>query len=306
MTLSLDPSNEKILRIDPPEHGYAPGKEYLLFIHNNWTGKSGRKLRQGIQMAFRISETPITPSPTPPPPPSPNPTPNPAGDFIFDKTTGTITGYRGKATNLVIPEQIDGVTVQFIGRHAFTGKPFTAVTIPDSVTAIGDRAFLSCQNLRSLSLGNNLDSIGELAFTHCKIDSLTLPASLRNIHRYAFYGNKMHTLNFAPNGKLEIIHEYSFYENNISSLTIPSYVRTIKTRAFHNSGISTLVFENGIQNIESSSFTDNAITSLIIPDSVQHINYNAFADNPLVTAELPQHTIADGAFPDNTKVIRRP
>lgn len=268
ITLALDPSDEKILKVHPPESGYTPGGEYILYIHDNWIGKFGKKLRQGIQMKFSILETP-----------------SPTDDFIFDKNTGTITGYKGSAVQLVIPEQIDGITVQYIGKRAFENCLFTAVTIPDSVIAIHNHAFFNCEILSSLTLGNQLTSIGESAFSQCQINTLTLPPSLRNIHRYAFVNNKMNTLNFATNGKLETIDYQAFASNNLSSLTIPNSVRTIGY----------------------SAFAGNAIPSLVIPDSVHNIDSRAFSHNPLATVELPKHTVTgDNAFPSTTKVTRRP
>ena len=47
----------------------------------------------------------------------------------------------------------------------------TSVTIPDSVTAIGNSAFSSCSNLTSITIPDSVTSIGRMAFYDC--DSLT-------------------------------------------------------------------------------------------------------------------------------------
>ena len=44
----------------------------------------------------------------------------------------------------------------------------TSVTIPDSVTSIGDRAFECCENLREVKIPDSVVYIGRDAFDWCK------------------------------------------------------------------------------------------------------------------------------------------
>ena len=100
--------------------------------------------------------------------------------FYFNPTTGTITKYIESDT--VIPSKINGVTVETIGHGAFERSAVTSVTIPDSVTAILDRAFANCFQLTNISIPNSVTSIGFSAFEHCtSLKSITLPSSLNSI-----------------------------------------------------------------------------------------------------------------------------
>jgi hypothetical protein len=63
-----------------------------------------------------------------------------------------IDGYEGSETNITIPSQIVGVPVKYIGNYAFENKNLTGVTIPDSITQIGDRAF-TLNPLTSITIG---------------------------------------------------------------------------------------------------------------------------------------------------------
>jgi hypothetical protein len=64
-------------------------------------------------------------------------------DFQITTANGqvTITGYTGTERNVRIPSQINGLPVTSIGDSAFAGNILTSVTIPNSVTFIGGRAF---------------------------------------------------------------------------------------------------------------------------------------------------------------------
>ncbi len=65
----------------------------------------------------------------------------------------------------------------------------TTVTIPDSVTSIGNQAFLGCTGLTSVTIGNSVTSIGYYAFQGCTgLTTVTIPNSVTSIGNYAFYG----------------------------------------------------------------------------------------------------------------------
>lgn len=87
-------------------------------------------------------------------------------DYEITDSGVTITCYTGTATEVEIPEEIEGYPMTKIGASAFWGcKNLTSITIPDSVTSIEDKAFYWCSNLTSVTIGNGVTSIGGLRFT---------------------------------------------------------------------------------------------------------------------------------------------
>ena len=153
--------------------------------------------------------------------------------FYFDETTGTITKYVESDTVVVIPSKINGVTVETIGHAAFERSAVTSVTIPDSVTAILDRAFANCSQLTNISIPNSVTSIGFSAFDGCtKLESITLPSSLRNISMFLFHNCSQLTTIQIPDSVLSI-QDYAFGNcTRLETIRIPVSVTSIGNLAF--------------------------------------------------------------------------
>lgn len=153
--------------------------------------------------------------------------------FYFDETTGTITKYAESDTVVVIPSKINGVTVETIGHGAFERSAVTSVTIPDSVTAILDRAFANCFQLTNISIPNSVTSIGFSAFEHCtSLKSITLPSSLRNISMFLFHNCSQLTTIQIPDSVLSI-QDYAFGNCiSLETIHIPVSVTSIGSNAF--------------------------------------------------------------------------
>lgn len=84
-------------------------------------------------------------------------------------------------------EIIIGTAVTKIEDFAFVNCDATTITIPNSVTIIGDSVFVYCRNLTSITVPDSVISIGESAFANCgHLTSVTIPNSVLSIGEYAF------------------------------------------------------------------------------------------------------------------------
>lgn len=198
-----------------------------------------------------------------------------ASDFVIDEN-GVITAYNGAETELVIPDQVDGVAVVEIGDNAFDKKGLTSVEIPNTVTTIGEYAFTG-NGLTSINLPQNLEIIKKRAFYGNKLESLLVPSSVKTIGNATFAKNKIAELSL-PEG-LEIIEDGAFQANALTELTIPGSVEEVTGYSFSmNPNLSSVVLEEGIKEISMNAFTyDTALVGEItLPSTLEHIYGSAF------------------------------
>ncbi|MBR4365711.1 MAG: leucine-rich repeat domain-containing protein [Bacteroidaceae bacterium] len=93
--------------------------------------------------------------------------------------------------------------------------------IPNSVTSIGDHAFMNCSGLTSVTIPNSVTSIGEYAFDQCGLTSVTIPNSVTSIDKYSF--SRCHNLteiHWTPNANTNL-------SSRLSNADLTSTIRTL-------------------------------------------------------------------------------
>jgi len=119
-------------------------------------------------------------------------------------------------TNITIPNSVTN-----IGDYAFSQcMALPSVIIPNSVINIGNDAFNDCGNLTSVTIGNSVTSIGTNAFTFCvNLLSVTIPASVTNIEYNAFLADvnlvSVCFLGNAPSADSTVFSSAGFFSQTI-------------------------------------------------------------------------------------------
>lgn len=92
------------------------------------------------------------------------------GSLQFEIVSGTaaVTGYEGRDASLVIPENVDGYPVVWVGKKAFLScKTLREIRLPESLAGIGDWAFAYCAGLECVTLPYRRLEIGQGIFKEC-------------------------------------------------------------------------------------------------------------------------------------------
>lgn len=263
-----------------------------------------------------------------------------------DGETVTITEFLGPVDpanpgpyDIDIPEKLDGYTVTGLGKDSFSIddlysplyeihlNKIHSVTIPQSVTSIGDSAFAGCHNLDSVTINDAATSIGNRAFTECPLTttlslgkkittigdeafydcrgltSVTIPPSVTSIGKKAFLQCiHLKTLSFGENIKtnIETIGDDAFYYCiELESVTIPQSVTSIGNDAFGQChDLQSLTIKDAATSIGHRAFLGcTSLETISLGENIKTIGYHAF--NSCTSINLTNVTI-----PENVTTIR--
>ena len=218
------------------------------------------------------------------------------GDFEYSVSgdTAEITKYKGSASALVIPSEIDGKKVTGIGRMAFANcTTLTDVTIPDSVTSIGDWAFSDCDAIVNVKIPDTVTYLGEYAFRSCSsLKSVHIPKGIKTIEMRAFLScSSLESLTIPENITSIGLGAFSLCKK-LTDVTIPGNVKTVGEGAFSNcNGLLNVTISDGVTSIGKSAFAScYLLKSITIADSVTSIGDDAFYwCSNLTSVKLPKN-----------------
>lgn len=196
-----------------------------------------------------------------------------------------------------------------VGSYVFYKSPYLEiVTIPDSITVLGNGAFAECPKLSRVITGDfcqltkindftfykcslldkvdipvKTKTIGKSAFYRSGITEITIPKNVEEISDYAFYEcSRLNKLEFEKDSALREIGKYAFskaFSEEIKGVVLPDSVEKIGERAFYkcenlkNIGIGSSLEEIGLGVFEACS----SLEKIVIPDTVKVIGKRAFA-----------------------------
>ena len=179
----------------------------------------------------------------------------PTDEKYFSTTTNadgvscTITAYTGTATEIVIPNEINGLPVTIIGSHFHD-----------------TRAYPSKQKLTSVILPENLVTLESFAFFNNSLTTIRMPISVETVGRESFTRNVLTQLNL---GHVKLIAWSAFLSNNLEHVDIPSSVTKIESLAFVQNKLTDFYIPATVTSIGTQIFDYNPIKNIYIPKGLK-------------------------------------
>ena len=147
----------------------------------------------------------------------------PKEDFTVEERDGRyyVTGYKGNAKIVVMPNGLANGEDMFLADEAFKGCTFKGFRLSDEVIGMGNRCFADCPNLEVYVGSETFSSIGDEVFKNCP--------KLRNVH-FSVLG-----------GMGDRVFEG---DTALTQLFLPVVMSEIGEDAFLNSGVTTLISDS--------------------------------------------------------------
>ncbi|MDE6621734.1 MAG: leucine-rich repeat domain-containing protein [Lachnospiraceae bacterium] len=187
--------------------------------------------------------------------------------------TLVITNYKGKSTEVTVPEKIGRGIVTTIDISAFRGsyagayptweqinqhRKITKITMPETIHTICWSAFRDMYALTEINIPRKVEEIQKYVFSGCKaLQGITIPDAAKKIDEYAFHECK-----------------------SLKNITIPCTVEKIGAYAFASCDrLEEVCICEGVREIDAYAFKDcSSLKKVTIPGTVERIGKWAFAN----------------------------
>ncbi|MDE7281572.1 MAG: leucine-rich repeat protein [Ruminiclostridium sp.] len=204
-----------------------------------------------------------------------------------------IKRYKGKGTEVNVPDRIGRDPVREIGKEAFSvdaprltkeqkelRKSITKIALPKTLEAIREGAFGGCRGLISVNIPEGTKEIGADAFFCCNsLSEIKIPLSVKEIGETAFYGcTSLTSLDISC--KITKISENMFAGcTSLEKIIIPSNIKEIEGGAFRNCiFLEEAILSEGTGEIGDLAFYHCLrLMKINIPLSVKKIGENVFS-----------------------------
>ena len=204
------------------------------------------------------------------------------GKAVYTKETEdedvTMIRYFGNEETVNVKEG-----TEIIGEYCFEDKNLSQIILPETLEEIQQQAFLYCNNLKSLSLGEKVKTFSSMSIYGSGIEEIILSenhpyfrieeGAICNGEKVKALYNKEGTVFISPLKVLGTIETYEIPSSVVEGIE----VKEIADRAFHGQGkMKNIVIPSTVQKIGDSFNFCSSLEKIEIPNSVTTIHNYCF------------------------------
>ncbi len=167
--------------------------------------------------------------------------------YVITNNAVVVTDYIGNEGDLELPSSLNAMPVVAIGDNAFRLCTFTNITIPNSVTNIGEAAFGDCYGLTSITIPETVCGAADYWFAYCtNLRSISIPSTLTRLGYGLFLGCSS-LQEITIRGNIDLVLDLSFgYCPSLKRIFFTGNAPTyIGDRAFENTANATIYYLPG-------------------------------------------------------------
>ncbi len=201
--------------------------------------------------------------------------------------SGTTTSYTDGKGTIILPAAIASIP-----NDAFAGaSTLQSITLNNNIQTLGVRSFQNCTSLKAIALPSSVTTINSNVFDGCSaLESVSFSDNVRIIGNYAFQNCvSLKSFTFPENSNYTSVNANVLFGcTSLTSIVIPDNVTTLNNNAFQNcTKLSSITLSKNVTSLPQNVFSKTIITELDIPSSVETMGTKALEGTSLVSITIP-------------------
>lgn len=193
-------------------------------------------------------------------------------DFVI-LGDGILYKYKGSDEQVIVPDD-----VKIINSYAFAENKTIKSVNTSKAIKIGSAAFINCELLEGIQLGDSLEAIGDAAFKNCTaVKEMIVPQNVTEIGVGAFSGCTELTDLKLPENTKSINTELLYNNSKLEKFDTPQNVTSIGELSFANTALTEINIPENVEKISAGAFSGCEKAKYVkLPKSIKEIGENAF------------------------------